>query len=165
MEFDVSIVKDRIKFETGFAVGVLRGRMDTGYSSTNWVYVFNDPATGEETILSPPYDFTERLPDPPPLGSTVADNTTQQAANFRLRSDSRSTISPVMDLYVGLRGRLWKGLELILGFRSIYYGDVGVDLRPKVTAITNSGTNLVDVTETDRSAEYEGYYFGAAYTF
>ena len=165
MEFDISLVKDRFKIETGFAVGVLRGNLDTGYTSTNWVYVFNDPATGEDIILGPPYDFTEQLPDPPPLGSTVADNTTQQSSNFRLQSESRSTVSPVMELYLGLRGRLWKGLELVLGFRSVYYGDVGVDLRPKVSSITSFGTNIVDVTETDRSAEYAGFYLGAAYTF
>jgi hypothetical protein len=70
-----------------------------------------------------------------------------------------------MDLYLGLRGRLWKGLELVLGFRSVYYGNVGVDLRPKVGAISAAGVNVVDVTETDRSAEYQGFYLGAAYTF
>ena len=53
----------------------------------------------------------------------------------------------------------------MLGYRSTYYGNVGVDLRPKVVATTDAGQNLVDATETERSAEYDGFYFGAAYTF
>jgi hypothetical protein len=161
MEFDFALVKDRIKIETGFAVAVLRGRMDTSSISTNWVYLFTDPDDGEQYIIPPPYDLTQVLPD----GSTVADNTTQVSETFRLNSNSRQSTSPVMDLYLGLRGRLWKGLELVLGFRSVYYGNVGVDLRPKVVAISAAGVNVVDVTETDRSAEYQGFYLGAAYTF
>ena len=166
MEFDWSFVKDRIKLEAGFAVGVLSGRVDTGYSSRNWVYVFTDPTTGEESILAPPYDLSEEIPAVPPEGpTTVADHTTQESIDFRMNSSSRSTISPVMDLYLGLRGRIWKGLEAVLGYRSVFYGNVGVDLRPKVTSITPTGTNFVDVSETERSAEYDGFYLGLAYTF
>ena len=161
MEFDISVMKDRIKIETGFAVGVLSGRVDTAYSSRNWVYLFEDPDVGVAEILAPPYNFDQELPS----GDLVADFTTQEALDFRLTSSSRSTISPVMDLYLGLRGRIWKGLEAILGYRSIFYGNVGVDLRPKVASVTSSGTNFVDVTETERSAEYDGFYFGLAYTF
>jgi len=161
MEFDIWVMKDRIKIETGFAVGVLSGTVDTGYSSRNWVYLFENAATGAKEIMAPPYDFSQELPD----GGIVADQTTQEAMDFRLSSSSRSTVSPVMDLYVGVRGRIWKGLEAVLGYRSVFYGNVGVDLRPKITSITPAGTNLVDVTETDRSAEYDGLYFALAYTF
>lgn len=161
MEFDIWVMKNRIKVETGFALGVLSGTVDTTYSSRNWVYVFEDASTGAQEILAPPYDFSQDLPG----GGIVADQTTQEAMDFRLTSSSRSTVSPVMDLYVGVRGRIWKGLEAVLGYRSVFYGDVGVDLRPKVTSITPGGTNLVDVTETDRSAEYDGFYFALAYTF
>jgi hypothetical protein len=165
MEFDFSFVQDRIKLEAGFAVGVLSGRVDTAYSSRNWVYIFKDPATGEESVLAPPYNWSEQLPSPPPQGSTVADNTTQESVTFRMNTNSRSTISPVMDLYLGLRGRIWKGLEAVLGYRSVFYGNVGVDLRPKVTSITSAGVNFVDEDETERSAEYDGFYLGLAYTF
>ena len=165
MDFDVSLMKDRIKLETGFTVAVLSGRVDTSYSSSNWVYVFTDPETGEESILAPPYDFSEHLPFPPPDGSIVGDHTVQERADFRLSANSRSTISPVMDLYLGVRGRIWKGLEVVLGYRSVFYGNVGVDLRPKVASVTPSGQNFVDLTETERSAEYDGFYLGVAYTF
>jgi hypothetical protein len=167
MEFDVSFVQDRIKLEAGFAVAILSGRVDTGYSSRNWVYVFTDPGTEERTILAPPYDFSVEIPtdppeDPPP---TVADYTTQESIDFRMNSSSRSTISPVMDIYLGLRGRIWQGLEAVLGYRSVFYGNVGVDLRPKASSVTAIGENYVDMDETERSAEYDGFYLGLAYTF
>jgi hypothetical protein len=105
---------------------------------------------------------TDPPEDPPP---TVADYTTQEAIDFRMTSSSRSTISPVMDIYLGLRGRIWQGLEAVLGYRSVFYGNVGVDLRPKSLSVTAIGENFVDMDETERSAEYDGFYLGLAYTF
>ena len=51
---------------------------------------------------------------------------------------------------------------------------MAVDLRPKVTTSplgvttdegTLTGVNLQDVTEVDRSAVYEGFYFGLGFAF
>ena len=159
MEFHLPIVPKRFEFEAGFALGVLRGKMDSAYSSTNWAYVYDPDADveGDEIVLGPSYDI---LGDP-----DVAAATDQESFTTRLRTESRSTTSPVIDMFIGVRGRVWKELELLLGFRSAYYGDVGVDLRPKSTTATPVGTNFQDVTDVDRSVEYQGGYFGAAFTF
>jgi hypothetical protein len=167
MELDIWVIKDRLKFESGLGVGVLSGQVDTSYYSRNWVYVFTDPLTEEVSILSPPYPFDEIIPLPganPPY-TTVGDNTVQTQVDTGLQSSSRSTVSPVLDLFVGLRGRVWKGIELALGYRSLFLGNVGVDLRPKVSSVTVAGSNFVDVTETERSAEYNGFYMGLGYRF
>lgn len=167
MEFDIWLVKDRMKVEAGLGVGVLSGQVDTSYYSRNWVYVFTDPVTEEQFILAPPYPFDYIIPLPgenPPY-TTVGDNTVQVQVDTGLRSSSRSTVSPVVDLFLGLRGRVFAGLELALGYRSLFLGNVGADLRPKVSSTTVAGTNYVDVTETERSAEYNGFYLGLGYRF
>jgi hypothetical protein len=140
---------------------VLSGKLDSTYSSTNWVYLYTpDPMQPEQVFLLGPLDYDAILGDP-----VEAAKVQQVASVLRLQSQSRATVNPVMDLFVGLRGRVWKDLELLLGFRNAYYGDVGVDLRPKNVTATSAGMNYQDVTEVDRSAGYDGGYFCVAYTF
>ena len=156
MEFRMPIVPDRFEFETGFAVAALRGKIDATYESTNWAYVFNDDGDAD----TPPVVLT------PPYGDEFGDAATSQGATTtRLVANGRSTVSPAVDMFVGVRGRVWRGLELLLGFRDAYYGDVGVDLRPKVVTSAPGGVNVQDVTEVDRSVQYEGGYFSVAFTF
>ena len=159
MEFRMPIVTDRFDFETGFAVAALRGKIDATYESTNWAYVFNDDGdvSTPGIVLTPPY---AELGDP---GTAAA--TAQAATTMRLEANGRSTVSPAVDMFVGVRARVWRDLELTLGFRDAYYGDVGVDLRPKVVTSAPGGLNVQDVTEVDRSAQYEGGYFTVAFTF
>ena len=159
LEFRIPVVAKRVEFEAGFALGVLRGKTDAAYSSTNWAYLFtpdsNDPDSTE--ILAPPYD---ELSDP-----AVALATDQASFTTRLHADSRTTTSPMIDMFLGVRGRVWKDLELLLGFRTVFYGGVGVDLKPAGATVTTGAVNVRNVTEVDRSVEYQGAYFGAAYTF
>ena len=78
----------------------------------------------------------------------------------------------------------WKALrwlDVFLGFRQSRYSDVGMDLRPKATTASPSAVtvtidddiisvspggqaiNLQDLTEIDRSVEYEGFYGGVEF--
>ena len=161
MEFNMPIATDRLHFETGFAVAALRGKIDSTYDSTNWVYLLdtdaNDP-TNSPIVLAPPYD--ELAPDALPDGQSIS----QGAVTTRLTASGRSTVSPAIDMFVGVRARVWRQLELLLGFRDSYYGDVGVDLRPENVTL-GAGLNVQDVTEVDRSVQYEGGYFSVAFTF
>jgi hypothetical protein len=152
MEFDVPLGGERFRFQAGFAMGVLAGKTDADYYSSNSFYV--QTVDDETTVFAPPYDF-----------ETASDSVTQETDSILLQSISRSTTSPVLDLHLSLRARVWQGLEVLAGYRTTYYGNVGVDLRPKVASVTEGGTNLQDVTEVDRSADYSGFLFGVAYTF
>jgi hypothetical protein len=74
-----------------------------------------------------------------------------------IRSDGVSSTGAVLDVHLGLRWRAWRDLDVIGGFRSTRYENVGVELRPQVL--------MEVVTEADRSVTYEGFYGGVAYTF
>ena len=83
---------------------------------------------------------------------------------YGLKSSSVETSSDVVDVYLGLRWRALKWLEVTGGFRNTRYTDVGVDLRPKISTdnMFDDGIviNLEDVTRVNRSATYEGFYGG-----
>jgi hypothetical protein len=165
--FDVKmpLVKNgRLTFDAGFAIAALRGKIDSDYSAVNYVYTFTDPVSGEESIFPPPYNFGDTIlvgGEPVAIATFVR----QEFFVVGLESESRSTTSSVIDLYAGFRGRIWSELEWLAGFRSASYGDVAVELRPKVTSTSDGGVNLQDVTEVDRPVGYEGFYFGLAYRF
>ncbi|HXV77907.1 MAG TPA: hypothetical protein VD788_16470 [Candidatus Polarisedimenticolaceae bacterium] len=165
MDFHVPLSGDRFALEAGFGVAVLRGHLDASYSSTNSLYLVEE-TEGVFVVAKAPYDY---FYDPSGTG-LVVDNVTQASSTFRLTADSRTTVSPVIDLYLGFRARIWKALELVVGWRSTYYGDVGVDLRPKSftvvpTSDDTTAVNFVDVDEVDRSVDYQGAYLGVAFSF
>jgi len=165
--FDVKmpLVKNgRLTFDAGFALAAMRGKMNSDYRAVNYAYIFRDPVTDEESVFPPPYNFGDTiLVDGQPM--VIANFVSQQFFAVGLESESRSTTSSVIDVYAGFRGRIWSELEWLAGFRNTYYGDVAVELRPKVVSMSDGGVNLQDVTEVDRFAEYEGFYFGLAYRF
>ncbi|HKQ61345.1 MAG TPA: hypothetical protein VJS92_08625 [Candidatus Polarisedimenticolaceae bacterium] len=166
LELVFPVFHDRIQVEGGFAVGVLRGKLDAQYQSLNAAYLLTDDEG--TTILSPPYDeFTESMPNPsnpngPPL--FTVDSITQIFVINGLSTRNLSTTSAVIDVHVGVRGRIWRQLEAFVGFRNTQYEDVGVDVRPQLI-VTDFGTVREGSEETFRSAGYEGIYWGLAYQF
>lgn len=154
MDFLMPFVQNKLSVEAGFDLAALRGKTDTSYQSATAYYALMDG--NSEQILSSPYDAFN---DPELIGGIE-----QRMSTVALQAQSRSTTSGILEGYVGLRWHAWKGLSAAIGFRGTYYDNVGVDLRPK-TVVTEAGLNLQDVTETDRSVTYEGFYLALAYAF
>jgi hypothetical protein len=150
--------KDKLLFEGGLGLAVLRGKTDTVYRSTTWYYLFH----GEDGdyIMDPP--FTE-FEDVDTDGNPIVDGIEQLSEDYGLHADRLSTTAFVMEANVGIRWKIWRGIEWFGGFRSARYTDVAVDMRAGA-APNSSGTSLA-VEETDRSATYEGLYTGVAYRF
>jgi hypothetical protein len=161
MDFNVPFVRNRLKFEGGFVVAVLRGKIQTEYDSTTWLYTLDDE------ILYWPYDeLGETLPpeNPGDPGIPVAGLADQEAFSVGLSSQSISATSTVLEANLGLRGTIWRGLDLFGGLRAAYYGDVGADYRPKFLVL-DVNSNLQTVEEVHRSVSYEGFYVGLSYQF
>jgi hypothetical protein len=157
MDFLMPLWQDKISFEGGFNLAVLRSKTDAVYRSTTYAYtIFIDPDT---LILEPPYDFDGTVNDVPAI-----DLIAQEAYEIGLVANNVSSTGNVLEGYVGLRWKAWRGLDVYGGFRSTRYDDVGVDLRPKGNSLY-AGVNVQDITEVDRSATYEGFYAGLAYRF
>ena len=166
MEFHVPLWRDRISIDAGFALAVLRGKIDTEYRSTTHFYAEVDPSTGRDIrVIDPPYDeFGDFTVDPTGQVDAFVDDVRQRDFMIGLNSDSLSRNSQVQEVFLGFNWKALKFLEVFLGFRNTRYTDVGIDLRP-VNVVLDSSTNLVNVTETDRSAEYEGFYGGVRFRF
>jgi len=161
MDFEVPFLHNRLQLEGGFVFAVLRGDIQTQYQSTTHFYTLD----GE--ILYWPYDvFGEVLPPEipgnPPI--PVADFADQMAFEIALAADNLSATSTILEANIGLRGKIWRGLDVFFGLRSANYDNVGVDYRPKVLVL-DINSNFQTVEETDRSVTYEGFYLGLSYQF
>jgi hypothetical protein len=154
LEVEMPLWKDKVFLEGGLNIAILRGKTDTEYRSTTWYYAIEG---GE--ILEAPYSEFEQVVDELPLIETIV----QRSSASALHADRMSSTAHVLEAELGFRWKAYKGLEWFGGFRSTRYTDVGLDLRPK-SAPTHPGTAL-DVSETDRSATYEGFYTGISYSY
>lgn len=165
MDFLLPVWKDRVSMEAGFAVGVLRGKIDTTYQSATRFYAIIDTLGNIVEVLAPPFDEFEELEDPmDPTSDPLVDSIRQFSVPIGLQSNGLSRNGSLVEAYLGFRGRVWRQLELYGGFRAVRYDNAGTDLRAKnVTISANGEINVQDVTQTDRSAGYEGFYFGLAY--
>jgi hypothetical protein len=86
------------------------------------------------------------------------------AFEIALAADNLSATSTILEANIGLRGKIWRGLDVFFGLRSANYDNVGVDYRPKVLVL-DINSNFQTVEETDRSVTYEGFYLGLSYQF
>jgi hypothetical protein len=155
-----------IWIEAGFAVAVLRGDLDSRYDSTTHFYAIVD--SGEIVrVLAPPYsEFEEREIPGDPSSAPLINSIFQQDLPIGLRTTREGANADVMEGYIGVRWRAWRGLEAFAGFRSVRYTDVGADVRPEVVFIgDNDVVNLQTVTTTKHPAGYEGYYVGVSYRY
>jgi hypothetical protein len=158
MEFIVPLWKDRLLFEAGFALGVLRGKFSTRYSSFTHLYLqLNENGEIVDT-LAPPYSESF-------LASDV-DLVQQFTFPAALNADGLSQSGQVLDASLGFRWKAWRGLDLLGGFRDTRYENVALELRPGAANLSASAVfNLEDASRIERSVAYEGFYLGVAYTY
>jgi len=149
MDFVAPLWRDRVSLEAGFAGAALRGKTTTQYRSTTHAYLLDGFVVGQDLYL---FDF-------------FVDDIVQADYEIGLKDKSRPQSGSIIEAYFGFRARLTKNLELFGGFRNAHYEGVGLDLKPKEIVVTPASVNVQDVTETVRSATYEGLYGGVAVRF
>jgi hypothetical protein len=150
----------RFSVESGFTLAMLKGRVSTSYSSLTHVYALMevDDPLAVERYLEPPFsefETTDSEGNP-----TLLSRIRQLESAVGLKTDD-SASGQVIETYVGLRWKAWRNLEAFGGYRDARYTGQGADIRPKVV----TGTNLEDVSRTDRSVDYVGFYLGVSYRF
>jgi len=160
--------------EADVTMALLRGKIDSNYYSTTHRYILRDSGGNFLYELAAPYSEFEEYDIPgDPSSAPVAERIRQQNLRSGLHVQSDPGASMVMEMAVSLRWRAWKNLDVFGGVRQSYYENVGVDLRPRNVAPAghqvDTGVNLV-VNENDASRElksmnYEGLFFGIAYTY
>jgi len=161
---------NKVWFETGLAVSVLRGKITTRYVSTTNFYARTNGDSIDQ-ILQPPYD---EFNDPVAIAEME-----QLAADVGIQNESEGRDAFALEAWLELRWRFWKYTEFLLGFRNIEYSDVGKDLRTErvtpnregtVDGTKADGTRYVrllpqTVESTDHSANYEGFYIGLGFRY
>ncbi len=63
----------------------------------------------------------------------------------------------MLETHLGFRWTMWKGLQLLGGFRNARFDGVGLDLQP--------GGAVTQTDSEEHSVGYEGYYVSLAYTY
>jgi hypothetical protein len=173
LDVDFELWRNRILLESGASFTVLRGKFDTAYQATNNFYVCTGDRGSCENgaIVGPPWDvFSETTQVGNQTVATV-DVIEQQPINFGLQSLSSEASAQVIDVYLGLRWRVFGWFEVMGGFRSSRYTGIGLELRPKVTTSVSVGVgdnpvfNTQDITETKRDVIYEGFFAGVTFRF
>jgi hypothetical protein len=85
-------------------------------------------------------------------------------------TDQEAT-SQVLETYLGVRWKAWRGLEAFGGYRIARYTDVGADIRPNQITWTRDPSSrainavVADVIRTSHSVNYEGFYAGVSYKY
>ena len=156
LEVTMPVFKDKVHFDAGFTLAVLRGRETTEYVGLTYGYARLE-GTDVAEFLEPPFDELNLFEDPdnPGTGAPV-DDIQQVLIPVSLDQTNDSTDSQILETFLGLRWRAWRNLEVSLGFRNARYDDIGVETYPR----DDDGTNVQRETF---SVNFEGYYLGAAY--
>jgi hypothetical protein len=157
----------RLYIETGLSLAVLQGKVRTQSTSMTHFYALMTENTGIDHILSPPFsEFEETDAQGRPLIVSIR----QFDVPVSVTSDDTAS-GQVLETYLGIRWKAWRGLEVFTGFRNARYTGVGADIRPnQVTATYVPSTQtmavkVADVTRTDRDVTYQGFYLGVSYKF
>lgn len=170
LDVQIPVFRDKVWFETGLAVAVMRGKITTSYNSTTYFYA---ETSGDQIVrvLEPPYD---EFNDPNQLVTIE-----QLAADTGVQNSSEGHSAFALETWIELRWRYFKYGDFFIGFRNIEYNNVGKDLRTDQVATNTTGTvdgTKLDLTRfvrlrpqtlqsTDHSANYEGFYFGLAFRY
>lgn len=160
LEVAMPIWRDRIRLDAGFSVGVLRGRLSTNYESTTHFYAFRGANAGIPIYLDP--NDPEAFEDP-----DVVRQLRQETADFGIRSNNESTDASSIEGHLGIRWRAWKTLEVVGGFRSVYYDNAAEELVPTTVRADDELTEftITGFERRSRSLTLEGYYLGVAYRY
>jgi hypothetical protein len=139
--------------ESGFSLAVLDGTLQTSYSSLAHVYALANTDGSIDHYLSPPFsEFEQTNAQGTPLIGFIR----QLSVPIGIRTDD-SASAQVLESYLGIRWKAWRGLEAFGGYRNARYTGVGADVRPNL--------NTADTTRVDHAAIYQGFYLGASYKF
>jgi hypothetical protein len=161
LEVEMPLWKDKLLLEGGLNVAILRGKTDASYQSTTWYYLLQ--SMSGDIILEAPYDEFEQVDNSGPVPIPLIDAIVQERSDDGLHADSLSSTAHVVEVSLGFRWKAYKGLDWFGGFRSTRYTDVGTDIRS--TSATAHPGPIPAVSEQDRSATYEGFYTGIAYSY
>jgi len=150
----------KLLIEASFGLSILAGTVDTSYAGTNSLYTLGG------FVLEAPYteldDYTIDLSGN--LSGTAL-SVQQVVVGAGLQSHSVSRNTQILEASIGGRWEAMKFMDVFFGFRTISYGNVAVELRPRNVTVIGNTANVVDASETDRSATYEGFYGGIGFRF
>jgi hypothetical protein len=173
IEVQMPLVAKKAWVEAGFAIAVLRGRASTDYSATTYRYAMTDSGAFLY-VLDPPFDEFGVDTDPAdPDEGALVDDIVQQRLDIGFRSNNESINSQALEMFLGLRWKIWKDMEVFAGYRSVRYPNLGVELR-QMDAIPmdldppvgeDPVFNIPAPTRVEHDLNYEGYYAGLAYSF
>jgi hypothetical protein len=149
----VPLVSDRLQLEASATIALLRGTTRASYSTNTSLYLYRDvPISFDE--------FLERL-EAEEYGLL-----SQLTLQLGIEDPGRSTTASALDLSVGLRSRIWRGIEVALGAKLTRYEDIAYDLRPTAPSLSPAGLfTFGGIEESWRSIGYEAFYASAAYRF
>jgi hypothetical protein len=160
MEFQAPLAGDRFVIDASIHMALLVGDVSSQYAATNNLYTLNG------VVLESPYS---ELADYTVIGNLVsgtAASVRQETFSIAVATDSSSVTSQVYEITLGARWRAKNYLDVFMGYRSAYYGNVISEIRPANVVVT--GTNTINASNTsriDRSVTYEGFYAGVGFRF
>ena len=160
MEFEAPLGGDKFALEGSFGISILQGNVDTSYRATNHFYSLN----GE--VLDPPYsELGDYIIDV--FGNLIGTATSVQQETFDigLQSNTLSRGSSVLELSLGARWHALRYMDVFVGYRTIHYDGVGLELRPRNVVVIGNSINTTDASEVERSATYRGFYGGIGVYF
>ena len=161
MEFEAPLWRNKLVVEGSLGLSVLLGTIDTEYRAINHLYVLGG------VILEPPYtelgDFTVN----PSTGAVIGTATAveQVSVGAGLQSETLSRSAQVLEVSIGGRWSPLSYMDVFFGYRTIHYGNVVLDVRPRNFVVIGNTINTIDASETDRSATYKGFYGGVGFHF
>jgi hypothetical protein len=156
--FDVEFpLHPRFAITSGLSIGLIRGASESSYSSQSSYYFLSGaedvPLTKEElfAILSVGTPPTDQPDDPNRI-----EDVHQAIVVAAVRQNAIDQIGVTYDLYVGVEGRVWRGLKLFAQLRTVYYANAGEYVVPKLDG---------SLQRTTLNVGYEGYALGLSWRF
>jgi len=174
LEVTMPLLGKKVWLEAGMSIAVMRGRATTEYYGTTHRYIMTDGSGGFLYVLAPPFDEFGVDTDPAdPNRGALVDDILQQELQFGTRSTNESVSSQALEMFLGIRYKAWKDMEVFAGYRSARFTNMGVELRQMdvVPVILDPEMgeepvfNVGPPTTIYHDLNYEGYYAGVAYSF
>jgi hypothetical protein len=158
-----------LSIETGFSIASLQGRLATQYGSTSHFYaMMSMPSRLEiDYIMAPPFDEFNSVDA---QGNSLIGAIQQFALPINVETDD-SAGAQILESYLELRWKAWRGLEVFGGYRSARYTGVGADVKPgQINWYRDPNTKVITVTvpsftREDHSVNYQGLYGGVSYKY
>ena len=157
---------EKFAVEAGATYAVLRGDLLQSYASFTGYYYTVNPLDPDyvSVILVPPYD---EFIDPDDIRVKQCDPSTGVGCvTVGVQVATAQVSGSVLDAHLGFRWKVWKELEVLGGFRSSSYDNVGAFVIPAGPAPGATGTlNFETLEQKNLRVLYEGFYAGVAYRY